>query len=108
VAALRLRCPFLEPEPARRLVRAYGTEAAALLAGARQMGDLGRDFGAGLTEREVEWLMDREWARTAEDVLWRRSKLGLRLSPQAAGELDAWMAAHGSGAGGLRAARTAD
>ena len=42
--------------------------------------DLGEDFGANLTEREVAWLMDKEFAKTAEDVIWRRSKLGLRFT----------------------------
>jgi glycerol-3-phosphate dehydrogenase len=50
-----------------------------MLAGAHAMADLGRDFGAGLTEREVEYMREHEWALTADDVLWRRSKLGLRL-----------------------------
>ena len=78
-----------EPAPplskmAGRLVRAYGTEAAVMLEGARAAGDLGERFGWDLTEREVRWLAEREWARTAEDVLWRRSKLGLRFTPEEA------------------------
>jgi glycerol-3-phosphate dehydrogenase len=107
VTKLAERFPFLEPARARRLVRAYGTEAATMLAGARQAADLGRNFGAGLTERELDWLIEREWAGTAEDVLWRRSKLGLRLGPAAAAELDAWMAARRSGAA-TQGARAAD
>jgi len=55
-------------------VRAYGTEAGAVVGGA--------DLGAGLTEREVDWLVGKEFARTAEDILWRRSKLGLRFTPE--------------------------
>ena len=58
----------------------YGTLAADALGDARGIGDLGRRFGADLTEREVDWLQRTEWARTADDVLWRRSKLGLRVS----------------------------
>jgi glycerol-3-phosphate dehydrogenase len=88
---LRRDYPFLTEFWARRLVRAYGTEARALLGPAREAADLGRDFGATLTEAEVGWLMQREWARTAEDVLWRRSKLGLRLTDAEAQRLDAWM-----------------
>ncbi len=99
VAALGARFPFLAAAQGRRLVRAYGTEAAEMLGTARDAAELGRDFGAGLTEREVDWLIDREWARTAEDVLWRRSKLGLHLGPAAAGELEAWMAARRNGTG---------
>ncbi len=81
VVAAVARYPFL-PEPMlRRLVRAYGTRIAALLGGAAATADLGRDFGATLTEAELRYLARHEWARTAEDVVWRRSKLGLRLSP---------------------------
>ena len=89
--ALRREYPFLTERWALRLVRAYGTEAAEMLRGAREAADLGRDFGATLTEREVSWLMDREYARTAEDVLWRRSKLGLRLDAEQVAALADWM-----------------
>ncbi|HUF57175.1 MAG TPA: glycerol-3-phosphate dehydrogenase C-terminal domain-containing protein, partial [Thermohalobaculum sp.] len=92
-ASLRDLYPFLDAPTARRLVRAYGTEAAEVLGEAREAADLGRDFGAGLSEREAAWLMEREWARTADDVLWRRSKLGLRLTPAEAETLEGWMAA---------------
>jgi glycerol-3-phosphate dehydrogenase len=93
VAGLCADHPFLTASWALRLIRAYGTEAAGMLAGAQSAQDLGRDFGATLTAREVEWLMWKEYARTAQDVLWRRTKLGLRLSDRQAQELDAWMAA---------------
>ena len=83
--------PFLTPRWALRLVRAYGTEASLVLGEARAVEDLGRDFGATLTEAEVTWQMDREWARSAEDVIWRRTKLGLRLTPEQVTELDGWM-----------------
>ncbi len=86
--ALRRDFPAVSPAHARRLVRAYGTRAPAVLG----TGDLGRRFGADLTEAEVQYLITNEWARTAEDVLWRRSKLGLRLSAEDAATLDAWMA----------------
>lgn len=95
---LRRDHPFLTEFWARRLVRAYGTEARALLGGAGGAGDLGRDFGATLTEAEVVWLMEREWARTAEDILWRRSKLGLRLTGAEAQALDDWMNEYGTDA----------
>jgi glycerol-3-phosphate dehydrogenase len=91
VASLRAECPFLPDALARRLARAYGTETRAILDGARSLDDLGRVFGADLTEREVTYLMQREWARTADDVLWRRSKLGLRVSPAERDTLDAFM-----------------
>jgi len=78
-AALQARYTFLAADTARRLVRAYGTLAADMLGEARSTAKLGRVFGADLTEREVDWLVRTEWARTADDVLWRRSKLGLRF-----------------------------
>lgn len=93
VARLRADHPFLTERWALRLVRAYGTEAAAILKGARSAADLGTDFGATLTEAEVVWLMDREYARRAEDVVWRRSKLGLRLDAGQIAALEDWMAA---------------
>ena len=73
-------------------MRAYGTDAARMLEGARQAGDLGHAFGATLTEREVAWLGEHEFARSAEDVIWRRSKLGLRMSAGEIAALGAWMA----------------
>ena len=71
--------PFLGRIWARRLIQTYGTDAAFLLEDASSKEDLGEDFGATLTAAEVEWLMDHEFAQTAEDVLWRRTKLGLRM-----------------------------
>jgi glycerol-3-phosphate dehydrogenase len=63
-----------------------------VLGAAQSAEDLGQNFGATLTEREVDWLMAREYARTAEDVVWRRSKLGLRMSADQIAALDAFMA----------------
>lgn len=92
VARLCADFPFLEEAHARRLVRAYGTRARALLDGARSQADLGLYFGADLTEAEVVYLMDHEWAQSAEDVLWRRSKLGLRISAAEVAALEEFMA----------------
>jgi glycerol-3-phosphate dehydrogenase len=72
-------------------VRSYGIDAERMLEGVRGVDDMGERFGWDLTEREVRWMRDREWARTVDDVLWRRSKLGLRLSPAEAGRLADWM-----------------
>ncbi len=69
--------PFLD---ARRLFRLYGTRAYKLLGQASSLGDLGRHFGSDLYEAEVRYLVENEWARSAEDILWRRTKLGLRLT----------------------------
>jgi len=84
--------PFLPLRLAQRLIRAYGTCARDVLGRANILADLGRDFGYGLTEREVRYLMQHEFARTAEDVVWRRSKLGLWLSQDEIAALDTWMA----------------
>jgi glycerol-3-phosphate dehydrogenase len=83
--------PYLEPAHARRLVRAYGTRTKRLLAGVTAEAGLGRRFGFNLTEVEVGYLMREEWAVTADDVLWRRSKLGLRLTAAEAAALEAFM-----------------
>ena len=96
VAKLRSDYAFLDAGWARRLVRAYGTEAPDVLGPAREAQDLGRHFGFNLTEAEVRWLMTREWAVEAVDVLWRRSKLGLRLDAAEASTLDSWMREHRS------------
>jgi glycerol-3-phosphate dehydrogenase len=85
--------PFLAPATLRRLVRAYGTRAGALLDGAKSQADLGRNFGADLTEAEVRYLAREEWAMTAEDIVWRRSKLGLRMSKSEIAELEACLRA---------------
>lgn len=92
VANLRRDYPFLSDFWAGRLVRAYGTEARTILGSATTAADLGQDFGATLTEAEVIWLMTNEYARCAEDILWRRSKLGLRLEEKQAAALDVWIA----------------
>ncbi len=92
LAQARQRWAFL-PEPlALRLARAYGTRMEELLGPAKSMADLGEDFGAGLTAAEVDYLMRREWARSAEDILWRRSKLGLHVPVDAAAKIDAYLA----------------
>lgn len=69
--------PFLDAGWALRLIRAYGTEAWDVLGDARSIKDLGQHFGANLYQREVDWMRSCEWAETEEDILWRRSKLGL-------------------------------
>ena len=73
------RYPFLEPGLVWRLCRAYGTRVDFLLSNVARQEDMGIDFGAGLSQREVDYLIENEWAETAEDILWRRSKLGLHV-----------------------------
>lgn len=79
VAKLKAAYPFLDMRLARRLTRLYGTRAKALLGLAKSEADLGRNFGADLYEAEVRYLVDKEWAVTADDILWRRTKRGLKL-----------------------------
>lgn len=84
--------PGIDPDLIGRLVHTYGTKTETILAGAAVTADLGRDFGAGLTEAEVAYLVREEWAKSAEDILWRRTKLGLRLSKETAQDIDAFIA----------------
>lgn len=91
VAKLRMRYPFLAASHARRLVRLYGTRAAQLLGNAASEADLGKHFGADLYAAEVDWLIVQEWALRAEDVLWRRTKLGLKFSRAQTAELEEYM-----------------
>ena len=79
VERLRTRAPFLPAPTATRYIRAYGTRATRIVGDATKIDDLGRRFGADLHEAEVDYLIREEWARSAEDILWRRSKLGLRF-----------------------------
>ena len=95
---LARRYPFLEPAWAVRLVRAYGTDAAAILGDATMLADCGEHFGHGLTERELRHLVTREWAQTAEDVLWRRSKLGLHFTADEVARLEQWLGRQHNGA----------
>ena len=85
------RWPFLAEQHARRLTCAYGTRVENVLKDAARLDDLGQRFGADLTAAEVQYLMRTEWAQTAEDVLWRRSKLGLRFSPAQQVALESFM-----------------
>jgi len=78
-AEMARRHDWLPPATLRRLVHAYGSDLDEMLGGASGPNAMGEDYGAGFTERELDWLLTREWARTAEDVLWRRSKLGLHM-----------------------------
>lgn len=76
------RHPWLDAATGHRLVRSYGTRADRIIGSARNRAGLGEDFGVGLSEAEVDYLRSNEFASSAEDILWRRSRLGLRYSPQ--------------------------
>ena len=92
VARARGLWPFLTEPNARRMVRAYGTRLDRILGDARAATELGESFGAELTAAEVRYLMRHEFAETADDVLWRRSKLGLHLRMRGAAALATFMA----------------
>jgi glycerol-3-phosphate dehydrogenase len=91
ITGLERDYPFLTPKWATRLIRAYGTDARMILGDAQILTDLGHDFGATLTQAEVNYLMTREYAKTAQDILWRRSKLGLRFHADQANKLETYM-----------------
>ncbi|MEX0286438.1 MAG: glycerol-3-phosphate dehydrogenase [Paracoccaceae bacterium] len=82
IAGLLRDYPFLDTAWARRMVRTYGTEAREVLGEAKQATDMGQSFGATITARELDWAVAREWVRTAEDFLWRRTKLGLKTTAE--------------------------
>ena len=86
------RYSFMDMQWARVLARRYGTEVFAVYADATTLADLGQDFGARLYACEVEWLIEQEWAQCTEDILWRRTKLGLRLDEAQQQTLSDWMA----------------
>lgn len=81
--------PFLPAALALRLAHAYGTDAAAVLGGAASLDGMGRDYGGGLHQCEIDYLVSHEWAQTADDILWRRSKLGLHVPAGTAAAIDA-------------------
>ena len=83
---------FLTPADAQRIARAYGTRAARWLGQAQRWDDLGQHFGHGLSEAELRYLMAEEWAMRAQDVLWRRSKLGLRFDAEEVAVLTRYIA----------------
>ena len=85
------RYDWLPPETLLRLCRAYGARIAVLLGDAARLDDMGRHFGGDLYAREAEYLIEHEFARTAKDILWRRSKLGLHLSAEAQDALKRWL-----------------
>ncbi|HEX8056112.1 MAG TPA: glycerol-3-phosphate dehydrogenase [Novosphingobium sp.] len=97
LAQVRRDWPFLDAFTAKRMAQAYGTRIGLVLGEAKKPEDLGRNFGLGLTAREVDYLVAQEWAVTVEDVLWRRTKLGLRFTAQQAAALHAYLGEGGVG-----------
>jgi glycerol-3-phosphate dehydrogenase len=91
LASFKRAHPWLPADLARRYARAYGTRVAALLGSARALDDLGEALGGGLYEAEVDYLTRHEWAKSDEDILFRRSKLGLHVDEATAARLRAWL-----------------
>ncbi|MGR3512527.1 MAG: glycerol-3-phosphate dehydrogenase [Paracoccaceae bacterium] len=91
VAGLMQDYPFLNAFWARRLARAYGTEARDILGSAKTAADMGEDFGATITARELDRAMEVEWVHSADDFVWRRTKLGLRLSDAQIARIDGYI-----------------
>jgi glycerol-3-phosphate dehydrogenase len=81
---------WLADDVVKRMCRAYGTKIDTLLSGASSLGDLGSGFGNGLYEKELEYLIQHEFVTQLEDVLWRRSKLGLRMTNTQIDDLKNW------------------
>ena len=91
---LRARRPRLPRALLESLFRRHGSLADEVLGDARGIGDLGRDFGGGLYEREVDWFVEHEWAACADDVLWRRTKAGLHMNVAQRSEFARWFDRH--------------
>jgi len=90
---VKRRWTFLSDALALRLARSYGTEMETIVGSATQLAELGASFGAGLTAAEVDYLIAFEWAETPEDILWRRTKLGLHMTSQECGALRRYLTA---------------
>ena len=94
VDAVRTKFPWLEFNLARRLARAYGARVADVIGDAQSMDDMGEAVAPGLHERELHYLRDEEWACSGDDVLWRRSKLGLHFTHAERDQVSNWMRDH--------------
>ena len=90
LAAMQQRFSWLPSAQLYRYVRNYGTLTNRVIAGATDISGLGQHLGDDVYENELRYLMEQEWARTADDVLWRRSKLGLHVSTETAKAIADW------------------
>ncbi|RDL43506.1 glycerol-3-phosphate dehydrogenase [Marinomonas piezotolerans] len=92
IGKLRAEFPFLTQDLARRFTGSYGTMSYVLLSDSKSLDDLGACFGSDLYQKEVDYLLEHEWAHTTEDILWRRTKLGLEFNPDQVKALDEYLA----------------
>ncbi|NRP37191.1 MULTISPECIES: glycerol-3-phosphate dehydrogenase [unclassified Marinobacterium] len=95
LSKIQMKYPFLDNRWAKRMLRTYGTDTFNILGKTTNIEELGQHFGYNLYELEVNWLQDNEWAKTVEDILWRRTKLGLRIDTENKAKLNAYLAADG-------------
>jgi glycerol-3-phosphate dehydrogenase len=98
ITRIQQRIADLPSKHAERLFRTYGTRASRFLDGVHRLQDLGETFGAGLSQGEVDYLIAEEWARSADDILWRRTKLGLKLSAEQRRKLNSYVVSRMAGA----------
>ena len=94
VSAVQAKYPWLYGKLTRRFARAYGARVSELLGDAKSLADLGPAVAPDLHERELRFLQTHEWAVSSEDVLWRRSKLGLHFTQAERDQVNNWMWAH--------------
>ena len=88
---LKQQYPFMSDTWVKRMIRTYGVDTFEMFGNAASIDELGMHFGATLTEAEVTWQIEKEFAMTVEDIVWRRTKLGLRLSQQELRDLDTFL-----------------
>jgi len=91
IARTQQQYPFFDKANATRLAKAYGTLVFDIFAAAKSKGDLGIDFGCGFSEVEVRYLIKNEFASTVDDLIWRRSKIGMHLSKSQVKNLQDWL-----------------
>ena len=91
ISKVSSKYPFVDKAWSKRLISSYGTITFEILKGSKGKNDLGVDFGHSLTEKEVRWLVKSEFAVTADDILWRRSKLGLKFDKKQKHKLQDWL-----------------
>ena len=94
VTEIKTKYSFLPEGVARRLARAYGTDTWLMLAQINSADELGDDFGAGVYSPELDWVIKHEWVLSAEDFVWRRTRLGLRLSADQIAAIDEYVKRH--------------
>jgi glycerol-3-phosphate dehydrogenase len=104
--AIARRFPWLPVAVRERYARAYGTRMVKVVGAARTLAMMGEEVLPGLFEREIDYLCGFEWAHSARDILWRRTKLGLHFPQGSEARLDLWLADRGVGASGQFVARS--